>query len=491
MARPSTRPPPPRRSAAAERVEREDLVMFVNACFACTGQAEFYGPSGQQAVSIDFLHRYILGNYRRLYGRTLAAGINHYNIGIILVNLLAEGAAGLPPEARREEGRLIAAALRDLPPQRALKVLRALSERRVNNRRARATARDYLAWRPDRAFDAVKYRALVRKAAAHAHLALPGEIGPFLFSPRKVKAFQAPLLERWRAARYAKGAVFDLPFTVAQGIAASRGISAEETLQKGEARMTEGEKLRAQRAAAREGVEIAVDLGAAPLTRLASYALSLPPAERAARRDEIHDALGRAAARSLRRSPAALPRVAAVLDRSRSSAGSTEKRRRPLAVALGASYLLRAASREYRAFWTADTPDEALVTPYGQTDLATPLLDALDWGADVVVIVSDGFENQPAGAAGEIARCFRERIDRGRRTSIVHMNPVFDSERYAPRNLGAAIPTVGLRDAEDLPTALGFARFADGAAPLSELERFLEARMAELFARRLGDAEAP
>ena len=134
--------------------------------------------------------------------------------------------------------------------------------------------------------------------------------------------------------------------------------------------------------------------------------------------------------------------------------------------------------------------DAPLVTPYGQTDLATPLLDALDWGADIVILVSDGFENDPAGGAGEVARCFRERIDPARRTSIVHMNPVFESERYAPRGLGLAIPTVGLRDAEDLPTVLGFARFADGAAPLAELERFLEARMAELFARRLGPGEA-
>jgi len=120
--------------------------------------------------------------------------------------------------------------------------------------------------------------------------------------------------------------------------------------------MTAGERLRAQAAAGREGVTIAIDLGTAPLTRVAIYALSLPEAERTARRDELHEALERAAARALGRSRASLPKVAAVLDRSYSSAGSTEKRRRPLAVALGASYLLRAASREFRAFWTAPTP---------------------------------------------------------------------------------------------------------------------------------------
>lgn len=477
----------PRRRFHADRVEREDLVMFVNACFACTGQAEFYGPAGGQAVSIEFLHEYILGNYRRLYARTLAAGINHFNQGLIVAGLLAGGAPE-GAEARREEGALIAAALRELPPQRALRVLRSLRELRVNNRRTRAVIRDYLAWRPDPAFDAVKYRAHVSALAAHAHLRLPGETGAFLFERRRRAAFETPIFERARQARYTDAAAFGLPLTVAAGHAARRGIGRDELLERGAAQMTEGERLRAQREAGRRGVEIEVDLGRAQLTRIAIYALSLPEEARRARREEIHAALERAAARALRRSPAAPGRVAAVLDRSYSSSGSSEKRRRPLAVALGASYLLRAAAREYRAFWTAPVEDEILVDARGQTDLAGPLLDALEWRPDAVVIVSDGFENDPPGAAGEIARCFRARLDPAGRTSIVHVNPVFDSERYAPRSLGAAIPTVGLRDAEDLPTMLGFARFAEGTAPLADLERYLEGRVAAMLGRWRGEA---
>jgi hypothetical protein len=37
---------------------------------------------------------------------------------------------------------------------------------------------------------------------------------------------------------------------------------------------------------------------------------------------------------------------------------------------------------------------------------------------------------------------------------------------------------VGLRDAEDLPTMLGFARFAAGAASLSDLLAYLAGRAA-------------
>src|SRR4051812_11995065 len=115
-------------SLAHERVAREDLVLFINACFTCTGQREFYGDGRGQAVSIEFLHAYILGNYRRLYARTLAAGINHFNQAQIITNLLATG-RDTPPAERPEEGRLLAAALRALPPQRAFRIFEALRER--------------------------------------------------------------------------------------------------------------------------------------------------------------------------------------------------------------------------------------------------------------------------------------------------------------------------------------------------------------------------
>jgi hypothetical protein len=204
-----------------------------------------------------------------------------------------------------------------------------------------------------------------------------------------------------------------------------------------------------------------------------------------------------------------LGRVAAILDRSFSASGSGEKRRRPLAVALAASQLLRAWAREYRAFWTpALTPGLAAssvsaepdgegavlaeldVQAHGQTALGEPLLSALAFQPELIVIVSDGFENDPPAVCNQIVRWFRERLDPRRKVAIVHANPVFDSDRFMPRSLGTAMPTMGLRDAEDLLTMLGFARFADGSAPLAELEQYLAERL-PLLLLRLGDSGSP
>ena len=288
------------------------------------------------------------------------------------------------------------------------------------------------------------------------------------------------MFETYRQAHFSKEAVYRLPYSVAEGFAAKHRIPRDEFLARIAKQMTASETLRMQRAATKQGGELEIDLTRAPLTRLAIYVAALKPSEREARAEELDRALGASAARAFARSPLSLGRVAAVLDRSYSSSGTTEKRRRPLAVAVAASYLLRRAASKYRAFWTPALPQapDCLALPQGQTDLAGPLIEALRWGAELVVIVSDGYENAPSSAVQQVVSALRERVPGGRAISIVHLNPVFASDHFAPKTLGHALPTVGIPDAEDLLTMIGFARFAEGTTPLAELESYLAARMA-------------
>ncbi len=467
-------------SKQVSQVERQDLVMFINACLSCTGQREFYNNNYGTGVSIDFLHDYILGNYRLLYARTLAAGINHFNRAQIILKLLATGRDTLP-EHRQEEGALIAAALNELPPQRAWKVLAEIRRRGINNRRSRAITRDYIQSRRDLSFQAVKYRSKLRAVTIHNHLKLETELAAFLFEPMKIKAYQTEIFEYFRKAKYDRTAIYALPLTVAEGFAAQHGIKREIFLDRIQEQMTPGEKLRLQKTAKREKQEISLDLGQMPLTKLALYVLSLSRIERGDRIALLDTALDTAARKTLHHSPMHLGRVATVLDCSYSASGSSEKRRRPLGIALAAHYLLKAASQEYRAFWTVPQTEALLVTPRGQTDLATPVLDALEWGADLIVIISDGWENDPPKGAAQVLEVYRQKLDPTRKTVIVHGNPVFDTDNFLLRALTPEIPTVGLRDAEDLPTLLGFARFAEGSAGLSELEAYLAAKVRQLL----------
>ena len=162
-----------------------------------------------------------------LYARTLAAGINHFNQAQILIKLLATGKQTSPIH-RQEEGALIAAALNNLPTQRAWKVLQELRKQRINNRRARAIARDYLQQRRDLNFDAVKYRSKVRAIATHAHLKLQGELSTFLFRKWQQKHYKTEIFENYRQAYYCAEAVYKLPFTVAEGLAVKHKIKRDK-----------------------------------------------------------------------------------------------------------------------------------------------------------------------------------------------------------------------------------------------------------------------
>ena len=134
-----------------EKSDHEDLVMFINACFAATRQNEYYTDRFEQSVSIDFLHQYVMTNYRQIYARSVASGINHFNQAKIIENLLASGAPA-ELDQRKEEGQLIKAALRALPPNRVYSLFKRLQFRRVNNRRTRAVIKHFLQWRREPPF---------------------------------------------------------------------------------------------------------------------------------------------------------------------------------------------------------------------------------------------------------------------------------------------------------------------------------------------------
>lgn len=461
----------------------EDLLMFVNAAITSTGQREFHSAADGQRLSLDFLHRYIRENYRDLYAATLALDINDHNAALIVRNLLTS-AGGLTDAQRRAEGRLIARRLALLPPPRVYRLFGELRRARVNNRRTRAIMRDWLAARPDFALDAVKYRRRVKTAARHAHLELAGEAGAFLFEWRGRTRFTEPMMEAWRRAHYDTRAVYELPYTVAEGFAAQHKINRAAFLTRIQPRLTRAERLRLSESARRHDIDTGADLAAMPLVRQASYVLGLSLDDRAARRDELVAALRAGARRAAGRRKRSWGRVVAVLDDSFSAFGSAQKRRRPLAVALACHYLLEALASAYTGLWLSRRPDPVMIYPYGATPLGERILDALELGPERIVIVSDGWDNAPPGLAGEVLRAWRARLDPGRATSIVHLNPVYDDGGFDVRRLTPGVPTVGIRDAEDLPALVELAEFGTGRTGLAELRVHLDLRIA----RFLGEA---
>lgn len=463
-------------------VAREDVLTFVNACFASTGQREFYSDGAGQRVSLAFLHAYVAGNYRALYARTLALGLNHANQARIVSTLLASGREARA-ESRGEENALVTRALHALPTHRAMHLLEGLAEAGVNNRRTRAITRAYLDSPRSKAFRAVKYRRSFRRAALHAHVPLDGETLSFFARGWKERRFTTPIYETFRRAHYAEKDLYALPYSIAEGLAAKHGVERAAFLARIEARMTPTELLRRRAASeADEGKGFALDGTKLSPTKVASYVLSLSIADRKAREVELRALLSSSAAAAAGRSLARFEDVAIVVDRSYSSSGSREKARRPLAVALASVAFLRACSARVTVHLTSGEAcapgDEIFLSPRGSTDLATPVLAALATSPDLLLIVSDGYENDPAGVTGKVLEA-AARIAPA--TFVVHLNPVLDAEALAPKSLTPRVPTLGIREAEDLPALVALARFAregDAASStLAALERHLDARV--------------
>lgn len=448
-----------------ERVRREDLHLFVNAGLTATGQGGYYHGAEHERLSLAFLHRYIAMNYRRLYALCLAAGLNDHNLGHCVFTLLKLGAPS-EPEERAQENRLLTAALQRLPPQRAYKLFERLARKGVNNRRTRALVRGYLSSRRDLAFDAIKYRRRLRRATLHAHLTLPKEVAHFLFKGARAKRYDNPLLETYRRACHDSSAIFQLPFSVAQGLAERKGIDRATFMKRIEPMMTEREKLRAQSSDAGD-----FDPDRLELVELCVYYLQCPPETR----EDLLPRLrvkARKEAESLDLGPQL--RVATVLDRSRSSSGHREARERPLAVSLAIHLVLEARCPSYRAHWTSPIEDLLELHPRGDTDLARPLLDALGNHPQLVIVVSDGRENAPRGGCEAIAKAVGTRFS-GRPPTLLHINPVFNPDDFTPLSLGPSWPTIGVARVGDLSTALAFARYHEGGHA-EELSRYLERR---------------
>lgn len=450
-----------------ERVRREDLHLFINAGLTATGQGGYYHGKEQERLSLAFLHKYIATNYRQLYSLCLAAGLNDHNLSHSIFTLLASGT----PQEQKQENQLLGFAVKKLPPHRAYRLFERLAQKRVNNRRTRAVIAGFLNSRHDLVFDAIKYRKRLRRAVKHAHFKLPSEVSRFLFEGAKGKPYSIPMLETYRKAQYDASAIFKLPFSVAQGLAQRKGIDQKTFMKRITPMMTEREKLRAQASGAGE-----FDPSKLDLVELCVYYLKC---DRPKRMELLEQMKARAATHADQLGIDPSRRVAAVLDRSRSSFGGVEGRRRPLALALAVHLTLEALYTDYNAHWSCPTEEILNVHPRGHTALARPLLEALEGEPDLVVVVSDGRENAPRGACQAIAKAMTEKLPE-QTPQFLHLNPVFNPDDFMPVSLGEHWPTVGVKRVEDLGTALAFARFADGAIHVRELLTFLQKRAEEM-----------
>ena len=73
---------------------------------------------------------------------------------------------------------------------------------------------------------------------------------------------------------------------------------------------------------------------------------------------------------------------------------------------------------------------------------------ALEKNPELLVIISDGYENKPAGLVNQIINAYLTKLHG--KTGIIHLNPVFAPESGDIRKLNDKIVSMGIRDVSQI-----------------------------------------
>jgi hypothetical protein len=414
--------------------------------FACTGtgQATFYNTKQEQEAALSRLHTAALAENRRIYALSALLPVNDRSKQIVLLNLLI---AGRQRQDAELEWQLIQAIAQILPFNRILNLFLEIQQLGVNNARTRRLGK-WLWNRYGDTFRVIKYRAKFRALLRHCHIPegsnpAKAELHRWVFGKvsQAAQVQHNPLLAARLAAVQDYEAVFALPFDIARDLAVCQHQrKAAEFTQEFALRgkLTRKEQLRAQGTA---GVE--VDYRKFSLLELLRHLYQHP-----IEWDLIAPVLDEKA-QQLAEPLRLPPKVALVVDNSQSAIGSQERLYYPLAVIEAIARLcLAVKNSDVQAFYVGAPMDCSWLKAQGGTELRQPLAQALAWRPDLVLILSDGYENT---SAGSVVQLLNARAVKNSGIAIIHLNPVAAAETGGVRRLADNVPTFGLSQPEQFP----------------------------------------
>jgi hypothetical protein len=165
-------------------------------------------------------------------------------------------------------------------------------------------------------------------------------------------------------------------------------------------------------------------------------------------------------------------RLAVVLDLSASMLSSGERASHPAALALALVRLLQERVNEMVVRQVGDPlfSLDVLPRPQSATDLAMALLQVAAQGPQLILLLTDGYENVRQGDTAQIVQGMRQL---GLTTPIYQVAPLFTlAENLAQRRLGEAIPLIPLENERGVRELLARMLLVTSAEQLS-----LEAQM--------------
>lgn len=444
---------------------------FLDTAATATSRATYYNTRAEQEAAIESVHRELFELDRGVYAASLMLpGLIDYSRQVGAVRLLRSAQSSTGWMTAPQEAAIMRGLLKSLPPQRMLKLFGMLRKDRVNNARTRRLILSTVLGADNLEFWAVKYRRKLETGLVHAWGRRTASIMRAVlaksvedrsnkerqFAQRQLGRFVAGNVERveqcvrfvlgdeegltlrhlvaYRDAKHDLASGRMLPFETLEGLRSRfhRDKTSAEVLELTKSRLTTGQKIGLQRKAREAEVEVAFDPAHYDAVRLYVYAYEMGLT------DTIREELRRKAKSTAARLPVRFEHAAILLDVSASMMGHETQAMRPISVALALRDVL-AETAQRSTIVTSDgrvAPTAELIQPSGDTSLASGLISLLKREPDVVFVLTDGYENAPAGRVAEVIRAVR-RI--GVQTPVHQFSPVFAAESRGIRSLSDAV----------------------------------------------------
>jgi hypothetical protein len=436
------------------------LVNYLTLACTGTGQATFYNSRQDQETALEASHMEVLQSDRRVYALSAALPINDKSKQLVLENLLS---TGKQTEDSELESNVIGMVVSEMQFNRVLNLFIALYKKKINNFRVRKLGQGI--WDQIDAYRAIKYAGKVRIVLRHCHIPegndpVKAEIHKWLFGKiKKVEDlhYNPKLVSRIKA-KTDYAAVMDLPYDIAKDIAISVHKKKPEDFDrefagKDKTKTLEGEPEQKAKGTAtrKEALRIRKTTGdtAIDFSRFSIFELLMHGHKNEGDVGLIQPYL-KQKAREIAQYIKLPAKVAVVVDNSISALGSAERRYLPLANMEAALRIFKeTAETELKTFFVGpDLEEDKLLKAEGSTNLRRPLVNALLWRPNVVVILSDGYENVRAGSVNQI---LSSKAVKGSGIHVMHLNPVAAAESGKTRELSTSAITFALPAPEQLP----------------------------------------
>jgi hypothetical protein len=497
-----------KRSIAALDFENlgKSFAGFIDTAITASSRATFYNDGNELIKAVKHSHQRLMSADRGIYSISLLLpGITDFSRQTAIENLLSNPVKEPGFLTADEETQIIRFLAESLPPQRMLKLYVSLKEGKVNNSR---TARIIIASilnSPKLELWSVKYRSKLRESLKHAwgerqssilaailqkdentrnekELKLVRKyIGKYLYPGCDEQRIHECIrfifkdesnmtLKKLKAFADAKKSIEAgkvLPYEVLEGIRSTYfpDVKNEEILQLTKSTLTESQKITFQRKAKNSDVKLEFNPEKYDAVRLYLFAYEMGMTEK------IRKALDKKALDATFLFNIDDKKAGILVDGSQSMMGPETQKLKPMATALAMRDVLVKAAKESVLIYCGENEidENDMIVPAGATTLAEGLIEMMMQKPDIIFILSDGYENSPAGRFDEVLKRAKEI---GVEIPVIQYSPVMSAESTGIRALSDGIKAMPVASPDS--SAIGLLKEAFTDSPENAVKMLLQ-----------------